>query len=60
MTSLHASRAPIAVMSKTEILLLAILLTILASALWFILSNEIWILVSYLESWLYPTFVAPE
>ncbi|MEN0616726.1 Ecr family regulatory small membrane protein [Klebsiella indica] len=47
-------------MSKTEILLLAILLTILASALWFILSNEIWILVSYLESWLYPTFVAPE
>ncbi|EKP28095.1 Ecr family regulatory small membrane protein [Klebsiella grimontii] len=47
-------------MSKTEILLLAILLIILAAALWFIFSGQIWFLVSFLETWLYPSFVAPE
>ncbi|MBZ6974141.1 MULTISPECIES: Ecr family regulatory small membrane protein [Klebsiella] len=47
-------------MSKTEILLLAILLIILAAALWFIFSGKIWFLVSFLETWLYPSFVAPE
>ncbi|WP_221027032.1 Ecr family regulatory small membrane protein [Klebsiella sp. CVUAS 8534.2] len=47
-------------MSKTEILLLAILLIILAAALWFIFSGKIWFLVSFLETWLHPSFVAPE
>ncbi|MBD0901949.1 Ecr family regulatory small membrane protein [Klebsiella grimontii] len=47
-------------MSKTEILLLAILLIILAAALRFIFSGQIWFLVSFLETWLYPSFVAPE
>ncbi|QLN79545.1 MULTISPECIES: Ecr family regulatory small membrane protein [Klebsiella] len=47
-------------MSKTEILLLAILLIILAAALWFIFSGQIWFLVSFLETWLYPSFVTPE
>ncbi|HBC5606144.1 TPA: Ecr family regulatory small membrane protein [Klebsiella oxytoca] len=47
-------------MSKTEILLLAILLIILSAALWFIFSDEIWFIVSYLETMLYPSFVTPE
>ncbi|ELY3086779.1 Ecr family regulatory small membrane protein [Klebsiella aerogenes] len=47
-------------MSKTEIFLLLIILLILSSALWFIFSDEIWILASYLESLLYPTLIAPE
>ncbi|HBU6577272.1 TPA: Ecr family regulatory small membrane protein [Klebsiella oxytoca] len=47
-------------MSKTEILLLAILLIILSTALWFIFSDEIWFIVSYLETTLYPSFVTPE
>ncbi|AWF34816.1 MULTISPECIES: Ecr family regulatory small membrane protein [Klebsiella] len=47
-------------MSKTEILLLAILLIILSAALWFIFSDEIWFIVSYLETTLYPSFVTPE
>ncbi|HDN2669806.1 TPA: Ecr family regulatory small membrane protein [Klebsiella michiganensis] len=47
-------------MSKTELLLLATLLIILTAALWFIFSGQIWFLVSFLETWLYPSFVAPE
>ncbi|MCX3081408.1 Ecr family regulatory small membrane protein [Klebsiella michiganensis] len=47
-------------MSKTELLLMAILLIILTAALWFIFSGQIWFLVSFLETWLYPSFVAPE
>ncbi|WP_434640190.1 Ecr family regulatory small membrane protein [Klebsiella sp. I138] len=47
-------------MSKSEVVLLAIVIIILSSALWFIFSGEIWTLVSYLESQLYPSFVAPE
>ncbi|EOF4705140.1 Ecr family regulatory small membrane protein [Klebsiella sp. RHBSTW-00484] len=47
-------------MSKTEIFLLAMLLIILAVAVWFIFSDEIWVLVSTIETWLYPSFVAPE
>ncbi|HBC9236969.1 TPA: Ecr family regulatory small membrane protein [Klebsiella oxytoca] len=47
-------------MSKTEILLLAILLIILSAALWFIFSDEIWFIVSYFETTLYPSFVTPE
>ncbi|MEL0553567.1 Ecr family regulatory small membrane protein [Klebsiella sp. B345] len=47
-------------MSKAEAVLLAILLIILTASLWFIFSGEIWSLVSYLETQLYPTLVAPE
>ncbi|AEG99444.1 hypothetical protein EGH67_15640 [Klebsiella aerogenes] len=47
-------------MSKTEIFLLLIILLILGSALWFIFSDEIWVLVSYLETSLYPTLITPE
>ncbi|MDM4207960.1 Ecr family regulatory small membrane protein [Klebsiella spallanzanii] len=47
-------------MSKTEILLSAILLIILVAAIWFIFSDEIWVLVSAIETWLYPSLVAPE
>ncbi|MEM0652026.1 Ecr family regulatory small membrane protein [Klebsiella huaxiensis] len=47
-------------MSKTEIFLLAMLLIILSVAVWFIFSDEIWVLVSTIETWLYPSFVAPE
>ncbi|EOW1326299.1 MULTISPECIES: Ecr family regulatory small membrane protein [Klebsiella] len=47
-------------MSKTEIFLLLVILLILGSALWFIFSDEIWVLVSYLETLLYPTLITPE
>ncbi|EMI5800981.1 TPA: Ecr family regulatory small membrane protein [Klebsiella aerogenes] len=47
-------------MSKTEIFLLLVILLILGSALWFIFSDEIWVLVSYLETSLYPALIAPE
>ncbi|WP_165905611.1 Ecr family regulatory small membrane protein [Raoultella sp. BIGb0138] len=47
-------------MSKTETVLLALVLVILLTALWFIFSGEIWALVSYLETQLYPSFVTPE
>ncbi|WP_370516886.1 Ecr family regulatory small membrane protein, partial [Klebsiella michiganensis] len=59
-TSLYSLRTASEVMSKTELLLLAILLIILTAALWFIFSGQIWFLVSFLETWLYPSFVAPE
>ncbi|AOO55364.1 hypothetical protein AN237_02200 [Raoultella ornithinolytica] len=48
------------VMSKSEIALLVIVIIILLGALWFIFSGEIWTLVCYLESRLYPSIVAPE
>ncbi|MGE0970068.1 Ecr family regulatory small membrane protein [Klebsiella sp. WOUb02] len=47
-------------MSKAEVALLAIVLIILTGSLWFIFSGEIWSLVSYLETQLYPSLVAPE
>ncbi|WP_406671646.1 Ecr family regulatory small membrane protein [Raoultella terrigena] len=47
-------------MSKAEAVLLAIVLIILTASLWFIFSGEIWYLVSYLETRLYPSLVAPE
>jgi len=50
----------IEVMSKAEAVLLAIVLIILTASLWFIFSGEIWSLVSYLETQLYPSLVAPE
>ncbi|HAT1577622.1 TPA: Ecr family regulatory small membrane protein [Raoultella ornithinolytica] len=47
-------------MSKSEIALLVIVIIILLGALWFIFSGEIWTLVCFLESQLYPSIVAPE
>ncbi|MEY7843143.1 Ecr family regulatory small membrane protein [Klebsiella africana] len=47
-------------MSKTEIFLLIILAVILLGCLWFIFSDEIWLLLGYLESLIYPTFSVPE
>ena len=47
-------------MSKTEIFLLIILAVVLLGSIWFIFSDEIWLLVSTIETWLYPSFVAPE
>jgi len=47
-------------MSKTEILLILLVLVILCFSIWFILSDQVWILVSYLETLLYPDIVTPE
>ncbi|WP_330983595.1 MULTISPECIES: Ecr family regulatory small membrane protein [Enterobacterales] len=47
-------------MSKTEIALIIIVLLILAVCVWFIFSNLIWVMVSYLETLLYPEIVTPE
>lgn len=59
-TFIVSVQVAIEVMSKAEAVLLAILLIILTASLWFIFSGEIWSLVSYLETQLYPTLVAPE
>ena len=47
-------------MSKTEIFLLIILEVILLGCVWFVFSDEIWLLLCYLESKIYPTFSVPE
>jgi hypothetical protein len=47
-------------MSKTEIFLLIILAVILLGSIWFIFSDEIWLLLCYLESQIYPTFSVPQ
>ncbi|MRS89071.1 Ecr family regulatory small membrane protein [Enterobacteriaceae bacterium RIT714] len=46
-------------MGKTELILILIILCIIISGLWFIFSGELWQLVAYLESSLYPTINAP-
>lgn len=48
------------IMSKTEIFLLIILAVILLGSIWFIFSDEIWLLLCYLESQIYPTFSVPQ
>jgi len=48
------------VMSKTEILLILLILVILIVGIWFIFSDHIWVLVSYLETLIYPDIVTPE
>lgn len=53
-------RRKILAMSKTEIALIIIMLLILAVCVWFIFSNQIWVMVSYLETLLYPEIVTPE
>ena len=60
MTSSFFIRVASEVMSKIEIFLLAMVLTILFSALWFIFSGEIWVWVSYLEMQIDPSLVVPE
>jgi len=47
-------------MSKTEILLILLVLVILIVGIWFIFSDQIWVLVSYLETLIYPDIVTPE
>ncbi|MRS16133.1 Ecr family regulatory small membrane protein [Enterobacteriaceae bacterium RIT691] len=47
-------------MSKTEIILIILVVIILTFAIWFVFSNQIWVLVSYLETLLYPEIVTPE
>ncbi|HBW2254430.1 TPA: Ecr family regulatory small membrane protein [Klebsiella pneumoniae] len=47
-------------MSKTEIVLLIILAVILLGSIWFIFSDEIWLLLCYLERQIYPTFSVPQ
>jgi hypothetical protein len=47
-------------MSKTEIALTILVLVILGFGIWFILSDQIWLLVSYLETLLYPDIVTPQ
>lgn len=41
-------------MSKTEIFLLIILAVVLLGSIWFIFSDEIWLLLCYLESQIFP------
>ncbi|WP_176691059.1 Ecr family regulatory small membrane protein [Enterobacter cloacae] len=45
-------------MSKTEIILILIILSLIILGFWFIFSGEIWYLVEILENSLYPTFDA--
>ncbi|EHM45885.1 MAG: Ecr family regulatory small membrane protein [Yokenella regensburgei] len=47
-------------MSKTEIALLLLLVAVLAFGLWFIFSDQVWIVSSWIETWLYPAIEAPE
>lgn len=47
-------------MSKTEITLLMLIALVLIFAFWFISSNQLWVVVSFLETRLYPTIVAPQ
>lgn len=47
-------------MSKIEIALIILVLLILGVGIWFILSDQIWHMVSYLETLLYPDIVTPE
>ncbi len=50
----------VSIMSKTEIFLLIILAVVLLGSIWFIFSDEIWLLLCYLESQIFPTFSVPE
>lgn len=47
-------------MSKTEIFLIVLVLIILSICFWFILSDQIWEMVSYLETLIYPDIVTPQ
>lgn len=53
-------RRTLPVMSKTEITLLMLVVLVLVFAFWFIFSNQLWVIVSFLETRLYPMIVAPQ
>lgn len=46
-------------MQKTEIVLLILVLVILTSGLWFVLSGKVLVIISWLETLLYPAIVIP-
>ncbi|MCG5044575.1 Ecr family regulatory small membrane protein [Enterobacteriaceae bacterium 155047] len=46
-------------MGKTEAILILIILCVISFGLWFIFSDQIWLLVGYLENSLYPSISAP-
>lgn len=47
-------------MSKTETVLIVLVVLILSFGIWFIFSGEIWSFVSYFENLLYPEIHIPE
>lgn len=47
-------------MSKTEIALLCLVMLVLLFGIWFVFSDQLWTLVGYLETLIYPTVVTPE
>ena len=46
-------------MQKTEIALLILVFTVLAFGLWFVLSGKVLVVISWLETLLYPAIVTP-
>lgn len=46
-------------MHKTEVALLILVLVVLTSGLWFVLSGKVLVVISWLESLLYPAIVTP-
>ena len=46
-------------MHKTEIALTVLVLAVLAGGLWFVLSGKVLVVISWLETLLYPTIVTP-
>lgn len=44
---------------KTELMLLILVLSVLSAGLWFVLSGTIWVVISWLETLLYPAIVTP-
>lgn len=47
-------------MSKTEIALIVLVAVILLLCVWFILSDHLWQVVSFIETLLYPDINAPQ
>jgi hypothetical protein len=47
-------------MSKAEIALIILVVLLLIVGIWFIFSDQLWVLVGYLETLLYPEIVTPE
>jgi len=46
-------------MQKTEIALLILVLLVLTFGLWFVLSGKVMVVISWLETLLYPAIVTP-
>ncbi|ADO48209.1 Ecr family regulatory small membrane protein [[Enterobacter] lignolyticus] len=47
-------------MGKTEVIMIILILLILGCGIWFVFSDQLWTMVSYLETLLYPGIVTPE